>query len=42
MKKLIKESGAENVQLAKYAALPDDKLTEKIRMIHGRLSTDSG
>ena len=38
LKQLIREKGAENVQIAKYAALPDEKLSEKIRLIKDRLS----
>ena len=42
LKQLIKKSGAENVQIAKYAPLPDDKLSEKIRMITNRVSHTPG
>ena len=38
LKQLIRKSGAENVQIAKYAALPDEKLSEKIRLIKDRIS----
>ena len=38
LKQLIEKSGAENVQIAKYAPLPDEKLSEKIKLIKDRLS----
>ena len=40
MKKLIKKSGAANVQIAKFMPLDDAGLEEKITEIHTRIGVE--